>query len=108
MSYELRVGCPGCNYAHWRHSVFYPERCPPARWLRHYAQFFDTVELNNTFYRLPRTSAVARWVAESPSDFVFAVKVSRYVTHIKRLREVAPNLAILYDRIEPLLRSPKL
>jgi uncharacterized protein YecE (DUF72 family) len=102
------VGCSGWNYAHWRHGVFYPERCPPARWLRHYAQFFDTVELNNTFYRLPRTSAVARWVAESPPGFVFAVKVSRYVTHIKRLADTEQHLPLLLERIEPLLRSPKL
>jgi uncharacterized protein YecE (DUF72 family) len=88
--------------------VFYPERCPPERWLRYYAQFFDTVELNNTFYRLPRTSTVARWVAESPARFVFAVKVSRYVTHIKRLVDVEQHLQLLLDRIDPLLRSPKL
>jgi uncharacterized protein YecE (DUF72 family) len=107
-AHQLRIGCSGWNYAHWRHGVFYPERCPPARWLRYYAQFFDTVELNNTFYRLPRTTAVARWVAESPRDFVFAVKVSRYVTHIKRLLETEEHLPLLLERIEPLLRSPKL
>jgi uncharacterized protein YecE (DUF72 family) len=107
-AHRVRVGCSGWNYAHWRHGVFYPERCPPARWLRHYAQFFDTVELNNTFYRLPRTSAVARWVAESPRDFVFAVKVSRYVTHVKRLVDTEQHLPLLLDRVEPLLRSPKL
>src|SRR5262249_46259272 len=88
--------------------VFYPERCPPARWLRHYAEFFDTVELNNTFYRLPQTSSVARWVAESPTGFVFAVKVSRYITHIKRLADAEQHLLLLLDRIGPLLRSPKL
>jgi uncharacterized protein YecE (DUF72 family) len=104
----IRVGCSGWNYAHWRHGVFYPERCPPARWLRYYAQHFDTVELNNTFYRLPRTSAVARWVAESPPGFVFAVKVSRYVTHIKRLLDTDKHLPLLLARIEPLLNSRKL
>ena len=105
---RIRIGCSGWNYAHWRNGVFYPPRCPSRDWLRFYAKHFDTVEVNMTFYRLPKREVVARWVAESPSDFLFAVKVSRYVTHIKRLREVAPNLAILYDRIEPLLRSPKL
>jgi uncharacterized protein YecE (DUF72 family) len=108
MSYELRVGCSGWNYAHWRHGVFYPERCPPARWLRYYAQFFDTVELNNTFYRLPRTTAVVHWAAESPPGFVFAVKVSRYVTHVKRLADTEQHLPLLLERIEPLLHSPKL
>jgi len=104
----IRVGCSGWNYAHWRHGVFYPERCPPARWLAFYAQRFDTVELNSTFYRLPRTSAVARWVTETPAGFVFAVKVSRYLTHIKRLADVEIHLPLLLERIEPLLRTPKL
>ena len=107
-AHVIRIGCSGWNYAHWRHGVFYPERCPPARWLRYYAQFFDTVELNSTFYRLPRTSAVARWVAESPVDFVFAVKVSRYITHTKRLVDTDEHLPLLLGRIEPLLHSPKL
>jgi uncharacterized protein YecE (DUF72 family) len=105
---RIRIGCSGWNYAHWRNGVFYPPRCASRDWLRFYAKHFDTVEVNMTFYRLPKREVVARWVAESPSDFLFAIKVSRYVTHVKRLREVAPNLAILYDRIEPLLRSPKL
>jgi uncharacterized protein YecE (DUF72 family) len=104
----VRIGCSGWNYAHWRNGVFYPPRLAPREWLRYYAQYFDTVELNTTFYRLPRQDAVARWVAESPPDFVFAVKVSRYVTHVKRLLETEKHLPLLLDRIEPLLRSPKL
>jgi uncharacterized protein YecE (DUF72 family) len=107
-AHVIRIGCSGWNYAHWRHGVFYPERCPPARWLAYYARYFDTVELNNTFYRLPRTSAVARWVAETPDEFVFAVKVSRYITHVKRLVDAERHLPLLLERIEPLLDSPKL
>jgi uncharacterized protein YecE (DUF72 family) len=107
-AHELRIGCSGWNYEHWRQGVFYPEGCPPARWLRHYGQFFDTVELNNTFYRLPRTTAVAHWVAETPPDFIFGVKVSRYMTHIKRLQDTPEHLPLLLERIEPLLESPKL
>ncbi len=105
---RIRIGCSGWNYQHWRHGVFYPPRCAARDWLRFYARHFDTVEVNMTFYRLPRAPVVARWVAESPRDFLFAVKVSRYITHIKRLQEVAPNLALLLDRIAPLLASPKL
>jgi uncharacterized protein YecE (DUF72 family) len=104
---EVRIGCSGWNYDHWRHGVFYPERLPARRWLDHYARFFDTVEVNATFYRLPRESAVANWVAESPPDFLFAVKMSRYVTHIKRLRELPASLDLFYGRIAPLVRSPK-
>ena len=105
---RIRIGCSGWNYAHWRNGVFYPPRLAAKEWLRFYARSFDTVEVNTTFYRLPRTSSVARWVAESPEGFTFAVKVSRYITHIKRLLEVPQHLPLLYERIAPLLRSPKL
>jgi uncharacterized protein YecE (DUF72 family) len=105
-AHSLRIGCSGWNYAHWRNGVFYPPRCPSRLWLRYYAQHFDTVELNTTLYRLPRRESVARWADETPDDFVFAVKVSRYITHVKRLRDVPEHLPLLYQRIEPL--RPKL
>jgi uncharacterized protein YecE (DUF72 family) len=104
----IRVGCSGWNYEHWRNGVFYTPRLPPRRWLEFYAQHFDTVEINATFYRLPRESAVANWVRESPPDFLFAVKMSRYVTHIKRLRDLPPSLELFYGRIRPLAESPKM
>ncbi|HEY7795587.1 MAG TPA: DUF72 domain-containing protein [Gaiellaceae bacterium] len=105
---RVRIGCSGWNYEHWRHGVFYPERCPPSRWLRYYAGFFDTVEVNATFYRLPTVNAVRAWVEQAPDDFVFAVKMSRYVTHVKRLRNLPPSLELFYGRIAPLAASPKL
>ncbi|HEY3551973.1 MAG TPA: DUF72 domain-containing protein [Gaiellaceae bacterium] len=105
---SVRVGLSGWNYAHWRNGVFYPPRLPASRWLGFYAERFDTVEVNSTFYRLPRTDAVARWVEQTPEDFVFAVKASRYLTHIKRLRDLGPGLERFLERIEPLLGSPKL
>ena len=85
---EIRIGCSGWNYAHWRNGVFYPPRLPSARWLDFYDKHFDTVEVNATFYRLPRVTSVARWVEQSPPGFVFSVKASRYLTHIKRLRDL--------------------
>ena len=103
----VRVGCSGWNYAHWRERV-YPKGCPASRWLEYYAGLFDTVEVNTTFYRLPRRDAVARWVDQAPEDFVFAVKMSRYITHLKRLTDVEGGLQRFYDRIEPLVDSPKL
>jgi uncharacterized protein YecE (DUF72 family) len=106
-SHRIRVGCSGWNYAHWRNGIFYPPRLASKDWLRFYAERFDTVEVNTTFYRLPRASSVARWVEESPEGFTFAVKVSRYITHIKRLLEVPQHLPLLYERIAPLVRSPK-
>jgi uncharacterized protein YecE (DUF72 family) len=104
----VRIGCSGWNYAHWRNGVFYPERLPSARWLDFYAQHFDTVEVNSTFYRLPRRSSVARWVAQSPPGFAFAIKGSRYLTHIKRLQDLGQGLDRFLACIDPLLGSPKL
>jgi uncharacterized protein YecE (DUF72 family) len=105
---SVRIGCSGWNYAHWRNGVFYPPRLPASKWLEHYAQSFDTVEVNATFYRLPKRSSVARWVEQSPPGFVFAIKASRYLTHVKRLNDLGPGLERFYACIEPLLGSPKL
>ena len=86
----------------------YPEGLPAPRWLEHYATLFDTVEVNATFYRLPSASAVTRWVEQSPPRFVFAVKASRFLTHMKRLAEMGEPVRRFYERIEPLACSPKL
>jgi uncharacterized protein YecE (DUF72 family) len=103
----VRVGCSGWNYAHWRELV-YPKGLPARRWLAHYAELFDTVEVNNTFYRLPRRESVAAWVAETPPGFLFAVKASRYLTHMKRLTDLGRGTDRFYERIDPLVRSPKM
>jgi uncharacterized protein YecE (DUF72 family) len=105
---RVRIGCSGWNYKHWREGVFYPPRCPQRLWLPYYAERFDTVEINNTFYRLPRPSAVANWVEQTPPDFCFAVKASRYLTHVKRLTDLGSGIRRFYASIEPLARSPKL
>ena len=104
----VRVGCSGWNYDHWRNGVFYPPRCPPQLWLEYYARHFDTVEVNATFYRLPKRDAVANWVETSPPPFLFAVKMSRYITHLKRLLDLDAGVRRFFERIEPLVRSPKL
>jgi uncharacterized protein YecE (DUF72 family) len=106
--HRVRIGCSGWNYAHWRDGVFYPPRCPARRWLSYYAEHFDTVEVNSTFYRLPRRDAVARWAEQTPPEFLFAVKVSRYLTHVKRLREIDVHLPLLLERIAPLADAGKL
>ena len=104
---RLRVGCSGWNYASWRND-FYPPRTPPSRWLEHYAAVFDTVEVNSTFYRLASEKAVAHWLEQTPPDFVFALKASRYLTHIKRLTDLEPGIQRYYERIAPLVGTPKL
>jgi uncharacterized protein YecE (DUF72 family) len=103
----VRVGCSGWNYRSWR-ETFYPEGLPARRWLEYYASVFDTVEVNTTFYRLPSRDAVARWVDQVPDGFVFALKASRYLTHIKRLTDMEQGVQRYYERIEPLVESPKL
>jgi uncharacterized protein YecE (DUF72 family) len=103
---SVRIGCSGWNYAHWRELLY--KGMPPRLWLQHYATLFDTVEINNTFYRLPLETSVARWVAQSPPRFVFAVKMSRYITHVKRLTDLGAGIERFYERIRPLVRSPKL
>ena len=100
------IGCSGWNYASWREPVY--ERRPASRWLEHYATLFDTVEVNASFYRLPRRSAVAHWVEQTPDGFLFAVKASRYLTHIKRLRDLPQGWALLAERIEPLMEAGRL
>jgi uncharacterized protein YecE (DUF72 family) len=104
---RVRIGCSGWNYKDWRES-FYPKGLPARRWLERYAEAFDTVEINNTFYRLPKRSAVENWVEQTPRGFVFTVKASRYLTHIKRLTTVQDGVKLLYERIAPLADSPKM
>jgi uncharacterized protein YecE (DUF72 family) len=103
----IRIGCSGWSYDHWR-GGFYPKSLSSGRWLDLYATRFDTVEVNATFYRLPRAATVARWAAATPEDFCFAVKASRYLTHVKRLRELPDGVARLLERIDPLIASGKL
>jgi uncharacterized protein YecE (DUF72 family) len=98
-----RIGCSGWNYAAWR-GAFYPVGLPPAKWLEYYVQYFDTVELNNSFYRLPERETFASWERRVPADFVFAVKASRFLTHMKRLRDPAAPIERLLSRVEALGR----
>jgi uncharacterized protein YecE (DUF72 family) len=82
---ELRVGTSGFHYNHWR-GVFYPDHLSPSKWFDHYAQAFDTVELNNTFYRLPSSSVFKLWRRQAPAGFLYAVKFNRYGSHWMRLK----------------------
>ena len=95
---ELWVGTSGYVYPHWRRGVFYPVGLRQRDELAFYARHFSTVELNNPFYRLPEPEIFERWRDAVPEGFVFAVKASRYITHVRRLRDVAEPLALLLDR----------
>jgi len=88
-------------YPHWR-EVFYPPKLAQSRWLEFYAKHFATVELNNSFYHLPTEKAFSHWRDASPEGFVYAVKVSRYITHIKRLKDVAEPIETFLGRAKHL------
>jgi uncharacterized protein YecE (DUF72 family) len=103
----IRIGCSGWSYEHWR-GLFYPRSGSSARWLELYAQSFDTVEVNATFYRLPTLKTVEGWAARTPDDFVFTVKASRYLTHVRRLRDLGDGIARMDACVEPLRQAGKL
>jgi uncharacterized protein YecE (DUF72 family) len=94
-------------YDDWRGRL-YPEKAPKRRWLELYAQTFDTVEVNSTFYRLPKRDAVAGWASQTPDGFLFAVKASRYLTHVKRLTDLGEGIERFYAPLEPLREAGKL
>jgi len=109
MSLHCYVGTSGWHYDHWRER-FYPHKLGKPGWLDFYARHFSTVELNNSFYRLPSEAAFANWRDVSPANFSFAVKVSRFITHIKRLKNVEEAVEtfmsrakILEEKLGPLL-----
>ena len=109
VSPEYCVGCSGWHYDHWR-GLYYPEGLPKSKWLQFYAREFSTVELNNSFYRLPSEKAFTTWREFSPDNFIFAVKVSRFITHIKRLENLGSAVenflsraCLLQAKLGPLL-----
>lgn len=99
--YDIRIGTSGWHYDHWS-GPFYPDKLPKSKWFEHYAQHFNTVEINNTFYQLPREQTFKNWQEQAPEDFLFTVKANRYITHIKRLKNVAEPLARFLERAELL------
>jgi uncharacterized protein YecE (DUF72 family) len=100
----IRVGCSGWQYRHWR-GDFYPPELPVARWFDYYASRFDTVEINNTFYRLPEAKTFASWARRAPPGFLFAVKASRFLTHMKKLKDPAEPLQRFLTRAAHLRRT---
>lgn len=98
----ILIGTSGYNYPHWWRGVFYPSDLPQRKWLEFYAQHFNTVELNVTFYRLPKKEIFEGWYKRTPKDFSFAIKGSRFITHIKRLKDCREPLSLLLDNASPL------
>ena len=94
---NLFIGTSGYNYPHWWNGIFYPRDLPQRRWLEFYAKHLDSVELNVSFYRLPKKETFEGWYHRTPHGFLFAVKGSRYITHIKRLKECRESLSLFLD-----------
>jgi uncharacterized protein YecE (DUF72 family) len=103
----VRIGCSGWNYDDWR-GVVYPRGMPKRQWLASYAERFDTVEVNSTFYRLASRRAVAGWARDTPDRFTFAVKASRYLTHVRRLTDLDRGIRRFYAPLEPIAEAGKL
>lgn len=106
---KIHIGCSGWNYAHWK-VRFYPDELKQREWFEHYSRFFQTVEINNTFYHLPSAKTFRDWKRQAPGTFLYAVKVNRYITHMKKLKDSRAPLSkflkmsrLLAEHLGPLL-----
>ena len=93
---KWNIGCSGFHYKHWK-GTFYPEELPQSRWFQHYCTFFNTIELNVTFYRFPRVHVLRNWYQKSPPNFFFAVKAPRAITHFKQFTGTASMMSDFYQ-----------
>ncbi len=107
MSNVIFIGTSGYSYSHWAKGVFYPTKISSQKWLEYYSQFFNTVELNITFYRLPSIEAFLKWYEQTPQNFVFAVKGSRFITHIKKLKDIQESLELFFSHLQNLKEKLK-
>jgi uncharacterized protein YecE (DUF72 family) len=98
---SFRIGTSGYQYRHWK-GRFYPDEVPQKRWFAYYAEHFDTVEINNTFYHLPKTGTFDAWHEQAPSGFLYVLKYSRFGTHIKRLKDPPQHVPTFLERAEHL------
>ncbi len=92
MNAEIYIGTSGWSYLHWWNGVFYPKEIKQNKWLEYYTNYFDTVEINSTFYRIPKEKTVENWKNRVPENFTFIVKASRIITHLKRLEGIEETL----------------
>lgn len=107
---QLHVGTSGWNYRHWR-EIFYPQSLPAKAWLQFYAQRFDSVELNSSFYRIPHPESVEQWASQTPEGFTFAVKMWRGITHYRKLIRCETFLENFFAAVNGILavgRAPLL
>jgi uncharacterized protein YecE (DUF72 family) len=98
---DIRIGTSGWHYDDWK-ELFYPAQMAKHKWFEYYSKHFDTVEINNTFYQLPKEQTFENWHKQAPKDFLFTVKANRYITHIKRLKEPRDSLKRFFERVRLL------
>lgn len=101
---RIHIGCSGWNYRHWR-GAFYPDKLAAKRWFEFYAATFDTVEINNSFYRLPTAETFAKWRDQAPPGFCYAVKANRFLTQAKKLKDCAEPLERMLGPVRQLGRT---
>ncbi len=99
--HNILIGTSGWSYDHWQ-GPFYPENLPHEAWLKYYAGHFLSVEINNSFYRLPDKKTLQHWHDSVPADFVFTAKASRYITHMKKLKDPLESISAFFERISVL------
>lgn len=100
---EIYIGTSGWSYEHWK-EMFYPEGLKPAGWLHYYSDFFSTVEINTTFYHTPKQKTVENWYSAVPENFFFSIKINRYISHLKRLKDCNKILKIFYSLLKLLMQ----
>jgi uncharacterized protein YecE (DUF72 family) len=102
MKKNISIGTSGYSYKHWSNGIFYPPEISSHNWLEYYCQFFNTVELNVTFYRLPKKETFKKWYERTPDNFTFALKGSRFITHIKKLNNCKKALELFFSYTQEL------
>lgn len=105
MATGIHIGTSGWSYKDWK-GLFYPRGLASTKWLQHYTGFFDSTEINGSFYRLPTVETVTKWSETVPGNFVFCPKMSRYLTHMKKLRDPEEPLERFFSVFEPM--KPKM
>ena len=96
---EVRIGTSGWHYDHWV-GPFHPDKLPKDQWFEHYSRCFNTVEVNSTFYHLPKETTVRKWRLQAPKGFLYGIKASRYITHIKRLKDCDEEIGRFYEVVD--------
>lgn len=101
---ERYIGCSGYYYREWK-GDFYPEKLPSTKWLQYYAQHFNTIEINSSFYKFPTEKSLSRWYKDTPDDFVFTIKANKMFTHFRKMNNIATELQQFYDVVQASLQE---